>query len=51
MWPRRAFQQTELEEFILALDAEIRNGLRAEQALRQVVTAMAERIRQQGRES
>jgi hypothetical protein len=35
------------EEFILALDAAIRGGARAEQALRTYVLAEAERIRHQ----
>jgi hypothetical protein len=35
-----------VEEFILALDAEITEGARAEVALRRVVVRMAERIRQ-----
>ena len=36
---------TELEQFILALDAAMKNGARAEQALRKVVAEMAEKIR------
>ena len=38
---------TEFEEFILSIDTEMRNGLRAEQALRQVVTFTAKRIREE----
>jgi hypothetical protein len=37
----------EFEKFILAVDVEIRNGLRAEQALRRVVTEMAAQIRRE----
>jgi hypothetical protein len=37
---------TEFEEFILAIDSAIKEGARAEQALRAVVTRMAENIRQ-----
>ncbi len=36
----------EFEEFILAIDSAIKDGARAEQALRTVVTHMAESIRQ-----
>jgi hypothetical protein len=37
---------TEFEEFILAIEDEMKAGKRAEQALRSVVTSMARRIRQ-----
>jgi hypothetical protein len=41
---------TELDAFILALEAEMQKGARAEQALRIVVTTFAERIRERTRE-
>jgi len=37
---------TEFEEFVLAIDSAIKDGARAEQALRAVVTRTAEEIRQ-----
>ena len=37
---------TEFEEFILAIDKTMKDGARAEQALRAYVSVMAERIRQ-----
>jgi hypothetical protein len=37
---------TELEAFILAIDDAIKGGMRAEVALRTIVTGMAERIRE-----
>jgi D-aminopeptidase len=36
---------TELEAFVLAIDAAIKDGVRAEVALRTIVTGMAERIK------
>ena len=41
-----AIAMTEFEEFILALDSAMKDGARAEQALRVVVVRMAENIRQ-----
>jgi hypothetical protein len=37
---------TEFQEFVLALDDEIKDGVRAEVALRRIVTKAAESIRQ-----
>ncbi len=41
---------TEFEEFILAMDEAMKNGARAEQALRAYVIARAEKIRQEAKE-
>jgi len=42
-----ATAENEFEEFVLALDTAMKEGARAEQALRAYVIAAAERIRQQ----